>query len=312
MGINEKLNSLKSLELKDFSVSLVIVKEYKRKRESHYVPKYVQINEKLENRLKDILSKKIDNASKIEEYSFDCSEPEEDLVRSIDSNETDFQKIIDKVIELNPEEDIVEDVDELVLAKSYLIVLRENDEIKVIGFKTLPENWKMKKAKGFIPLMYKNNRFEDLDDNFVFSISNTLDVLFFDDLLFILSIKSFEAGLNFREGMLTKADEFYKEAEEIKLFVNLDVLSEKVGNNLRYLRKIATIKKKGYYKDQQFLQRFKQVSSHKDWGIEFKDNQIVITENKLDDILSILQNKRLHSEFTDQDFDVNSLKELKL
>jgi hypothetical protein len=310
MTIRQKFNNLKDLDLSNSTVSLAIIKEYKRQRISNYNIKYVPIDERLENRLRNILLRKIEQSNSIEEYSFDCPEPEADQIRAINSDETDFGKITEILTDLNPEENIIENVEELVLAKSYIIILRIDTEIKVVGFKKLPENWKMKKNKGLIPLLFKENRFEDLEEENVFSISGTIDFLYFNELLFILSKKAFETGMNFREGMISKANEFYEEVQEINLFVNIDILSEKVGNNQRYLRKIATIKNLGYYRDQLFLSKFKEVNRLKNWGIDFQNEQIVITEEKLDAILTILQNKRLHSDLTEEDFDVESVKAL--
>ena len=48
----------------------------------------------------------------------------------------------------------------------------------------------------------------------------------------------------------------------------------------------------------------------KNWGIEFQESQIVITDETLDDVLTVLQNKRLHSELSEEDFDVESVKKL--
>lgn len=310
MTNEEALIGLKTIKFGDCYVSLAIIKEYKRDRSSHYNVKYVQINPRLEGRLKNIIQKKIEASNTVEEYTFDCADPEADHIKTISYEETDFYQIYQKLLPLNPEEDIVEDEEELVRAKSYMIIIRDNDEIKAIGFKTLPENWKMKKAKGLIPLMYVDNRFEDLDSNPIFSIANSIDFIYFSEYLFILSKKSFEAGLNFRKGMIEKSEEFYSEVEAVELFVNLDILKQKAGDNQRYLRKIATIKNLGYYKNQQFLNNFKLLSEAKNWGIEFDDGHIVITEEKLDSILTVLQNKRLHSELTEEDFDVESAKKL--
>jgi len=310
MTSEETLKKLKTIDFKKCHISLAIVKEYKRQRQSHYNVKYVQINPKLEDRLRKILSSKVEVSNTVEDYTFDCPEPEADHVKSISYEETDFYQIFNKLLPLNPEEDVVESVDELVKAKSYLIIVRNDEKIQAIGFKTLPENWKMKKAKGFIPLMYKDNRFEDLDSNPVFSIARSIDFIYFKDVLFVLSKKLFEAGLNFRKGMIAKSEEFYDEAEKYNIFKNIDVLKEKVGNNQRYLRKIATIMNLGYYKDQRFLDKFKLVNDIKNWDIEFNDGHIVITEEKLDAILTVLQNKRLHSELTEEDFDVESVKKL--
>ena len=310
MPIREKFRNLKNLDLRNNIVSLAIIKEYKRQRISHYDVKYVQINESLENRLRNIIINKINNSNSFEEYTLDCPEPEGELVRTINYNETDFFRIYENLINLNPEENIIESVDELIKAKSYLIILRNNNNINVIGFKILPENWKMKKQKGLIPLLYKENRFEDLEDETIFSISNMVDFIYYDEYLFILSKKAFERGLNFREGMKSKAQQLYTEFQDLNLFVNLDILVNKVGDNLRYLRKVATIKNLGYYRNENFLNRLKQINETKGWGINFNNNQIVITEDTLDTILTILQNKRLHSELSEEDFDVDNAKKI--
>src|SRR5690606_5548110 len=113
-----------------------------------YTVKYVPIDQLLENRLRNIIINHINNSNVVEEYAYDCPEPEADQVRVINYEETDFYRIFDQLTELNPEEDIIEGVEELVKSKAYMIILRNADGIQVVGFKTLPENWRMKRNKG--------------------------------------------------------------------------------------------------------------------------------------------------------------------
>lgn len=312
MPLRTKFRNLKRLNLQNTEVSLAVVKEYKRNRVSQYVVNYVQINPRLETRLRNIIIRKIEAANTFETYTYDCPEPEEDEVRAINSDETDFFRIFEQLQTLNPEEDVIEDIEELVKAKAYLIILRNDEGIQTVGFKTLPENWKMKRDRGLIPLLYRENRFEDLEEENVFSISSFVDLIYFDEALFILSRKNFESGLNFRDGMIAKADELYQEVQEANLFVNMEILTNRVGNNQRYLRKMATIKNLGYYQDANYLLRLRAISEQRNWGIQFQDGQIVITEEHLDAILTLLQNKRLHSELTDETFDVDSAKRLEI
>lgn len=312
MPLRTKFRNLKNVDLKNADVSLAIVKEYKRNRVSQYVVKYVQINPHLETRLRNIVLKKIDGANTFEPYTFDCPEPEGDQIRAIDYESTDFYRIFEQLQNLNPEEDIIDNIEELVKAKSYLIILRNEEGIQTVGFKTLPENWKMKKDRGLIPLLYRENRFEDLVEENIFSISSFVDLIYFDEALFILSKKNFEIGLNFRDGMIAKAEELYEEIQKGNLFINVDILISRVGNNQRYLRKIATIKNLGYYQDANYLLRLRTINEQRNWGIQFQDGQIVITEEHLDAILTLLQNKRLHSELTDETFDVDSAKRLEV
>ena len=95
----------------------------------------------------------------------------------------------------------------------------------------------MKRDRGLISLLYRENRFEDLEEENVFSIASTVDLFYFNETLFILSKKEFEHGLNFKEGMISRFNEMYDEVRQLNLFVNMDVLTNRVGDNQRYLRK---------------------------------------------------------------------------
>ncbi|HVU96908.1 MAG TPA: Kiwa anti-phage protein KwaB-like domain-containing protein [Puia sp.] len=134
----------------------------------------------------------------------------------------------------------------------------------------------------------------------------TIDMLFFSGRLYIYSLKSFESLLNYRERMISDAEDLYDEVEQLGIFTNMDILRTRVGNNRRYLRKIAVIQSLGYYRDKDFLKRLHQINEAKGWNIQFDNGQITFTEDTIDTVLTVLQNKRLHSELTHQDFDVPS------
>ena len=306
-----KLKQLKEFDFNasDVSCSLAVVSEYKKNRVSQYKIKYASIDDGLSQKLKSMMAAKIQAAGNVEEYSFDCPEPEDDTVRSISSGDTNFNEIFSQLSDLDPEKEKIEEVEELLKSRSYMIVVRDINGIKIVGYRILPENWKMKQKKGLIPLLFKDKTFEGLEEDKVFRISNTIDFYYYDGELYILSKRNFESGLNFRAGMLAKASELYEDLKESKIFVNMDVLERKVGNNLRYFRKMDNIKNLGYYKNEIFLSKFKEINTKRGWNIEINENdEIVITDEKIDDILSILQNKRLFSELTDENFDVESMK----
>jgi len=71
---------------------------------------------------------------------------------------------------------------------------------------------------------------------------------------------------------------------------------------------LAIIENKGYYKDQAFLDTLRVLSAQKHWNIQFVDGQIQITDDNFNDVLTLLQNRRLHSEITNEDFDVGNAK----
>ena len=270
----QTLQQLKALDFRTANVTLAVVKEYKRNRISQYTVRYVPIDQRLENRLRNILVNHVNHSNTVEEYTYDCPEPEADQVRAIRYEETDFYRIFEQLEDLNPEEDIIENVEELVKSKAYMIILRNSEGIQVVGFKTLPENWRMKRSKGLIPLLFNENRFEDLEQENVFSISRSVDLLYFNDFLFILSKKDFERGLNFREGMINNAEEMYEEVTQLNIFINMEILTNRVGNNQRYLRKIATIRNLGHYRNQMYLQRLQNLSTSKGWNIQFEEERI--------------------------------------
>jgi Domain of unknown function (DUF4868) len=301
------LNELKGLDLSKTRVHLIIVREYKQGRTSRYILKYVETDKNLNKRLRAILIAAIAKAQEVEVYAFDAPEPEGGLIRSIDYAETDFHKIYDQYDHLNPEEDKIEDVKELAKAKGYLIVLTGKDK-EIIGYRRIPESWKPVADRNLFNVLFHDKTFVDLEDENVFSIANSIEMFYFRETVFILSMQGFERAMNFREGMMERAEVLYEEFSEQELFVDLNFLKEKVGNNQRYLRQLAIIENKGYYKDQAFLDRLLELSVQKHWNIQFVDGHIQITDQNFSDVLILLQNRRLHSEITDEDFDVGNAK----
>lgn len=300
------LINLKEMDLTKAQVFLAVVRIHKKERISQYRVKFVNLERHLENRLREILVRQISNSHTVEDYSNDCPEPEVDQVRSIDYQSTDFFRIFEDLNSLNPEEDVIEDVEQLFLAKAYMIILSTSDGIFLVGYKTLPENWKMRKSKNLITLLFKDNQFEDLEEENLFSISSVVDFFYFQETLFILSKKEFERGMNFIQGMRQKANEMYDTAENLKIFHNIEFLKLFVGTNQRYLRKISTIQNLGHYKDNAFMLKMSEVILAKGWNIQFNEGKIVFTDDTIDDILTLLQDKRLHSELTEKDYDVES------
>jgi len=306
MPFQEQFAALKTLDTADLDVSLAIVKEYKVNRESRYTVEYVQTTETLRERLGHIVRDKLAEVAIVREYNFDIPEPEPDEVLAINIAETDFLRIKESLHGLLPGENLVANINELVKAKAYMIIFRNAQGVQLVGFKTLPESWKLKRQRGLISLMWRENRFEDLGNENVFSISGTVDFISFEDALFVSSKKQFEAGMNYRDAMLARAEELYRDVHQLRLFRDLDLLTARVGNNQRYLRKIAIVQNLRYYRDVVFLQRMRELNEQENWGVQFEGEQIVLTAQTIDDVLTLLQDKRLRSPITERLFDVDS------
>jgi hypothetical protein len=308
--LKQKYNELKKEAFTSHVFQLAIIKEYKRDRQSHYNIRYVEIDDKLEKRLGSILKNNIFNSNSFEEYKIDGNENEVGEIKGLDYKETDYYKIHEILMHVQPQNVLISDINELIQAKAYLIIARDKDKIIASGYKIIPENWKLKKAKGLIPLLFKNNRFEDIEDTPVFSISNLIDFMYYQDALFILCKKNFERGLNFRNGMKAKAAVFYDSIEKLGLIKNIGILKELVGDNQKYLRKLTVVENLGLYKDPEFIMNVDKYSRIYHWNVELIDGKFVLDENNIEALLSLLQNKRLKSEITEEFFDVDSARKV--
>jgi hypothetical protein len=280
--LKQRYNELKKETFASHIFQLAIVKEYKRDRKSHYSIRFIEIDDKLEKRLGSILKNNIDNSNSFEEYKIDGTENEVGEIKGLAFQETDYYGIHEILMASQPQNNLISGIDELVQAKAYLIVVRDKDKIIATGYKVIPENWKLKKSGGLIPLLFKNNKFEDIEDVPVFSISKIIDFIYYWDALFILSKKNFERGLNFREGMKAKAVVFYDSIENIGLIINIDALREFVGDYQKYLRKIAVIENLSLYKDHDFIEKIDKLSRKNNWGVELVKGQFILDENNID------------------------------
>jgi hypothetical protein len=292
------------------TIQLGIIKEYKRDRQSHYSIKYINIGDKLEKRLLSIINNTISHTKNIEQYQLDGVDIEDGEMKSIDYEETDYFRIQAELQKLQPQDSMISGIDEFSQAKSYLIIIRNGDQIVTTAFKTLPESWKLKKAKGLIPVLFKDNKFDDMGDFPIFNISNSVDFLYYQDLLFVLSKKNFESGLNFREGMKAKAVVFYDSIEQTGLIKNIALLKDFVGDNQKYLRKLSVIENLSNYKDSNYIRKIVEIAKLHEWDIGYSAGKFELNESNVDTFLTLLQNKRLKSEITEEIFDVDSAKKV--
>ncbi|MGZ3811852.1 MAG: Kiwa anti-phage protein KwaB-like domain-containing protein [Mucilaginibacter sp.] len=308
MKAADVLAEMQNLDLDSMSIHLAIVsKSYKKNYNVEYGVKFVHTNNPLANRLRAIVKDERKTITTLKKYTPDGTIAEDGLALYLESGETDFADILTWLKENEPDSNLIKSKNELANTKSYMLVFRDVNGVQLVGFKNVPENWKLKQDKGIIPIVLRDTRFENLETPDVFSISSRLDFICFRDELFILSKKDFEIALSFREGLQEKSAELYKEVKELGVFLHQDMLETKVGKNMRYLRKIAVIKDLGHYKNKEYLKKLEKNCADRGYNVKFEKGQIVISEESIDDILTLLQNKRLYSELTEEIFDADSV-----
>jgi hypothetical protein len=295
------LDKLIALDLKDWSVTFWIINRRMAKKEASYDAVRVDIDKKLERRLRGYLAGQLQgNTYKELPYAF-TNVDTEDVILTLEESDCDFPKVRDSIAKGfdNPR---VKEYDELLHAWAYVVHF-------ALGRKTLYACRKIttatdpKRVQSRSVLFFENHRLIDIDDKDVFLLDPTFDFFVTDGTVFIAHKRGFESAMNFREGMKAYGDELLAEFDTRKLLSDTKPLRDHVGNNFHYLRKLAAIKRAGYYKQPTYMTRLIQVNEELKWGLTVENGQIVVEVEKIDLILTLLNNDRLRSPINEELFD---------
>ena len=301
-SLEAKFKSLKKVNWGKAAVTFYIVKRQLIQRVAKYSVLRVNVDKALRFKIRNIIKNKIERSNKALEYDFHTADLDDDLL-SLNTTETDFQNILDQIS--SEELFTVDNYEELFGSWLYIARLDKKDNPPLFSVRKISDSWTAKKITQLVSMIFKNNMLIDLDEKEIFRIDGNLDFLSFDGMIFIADKKNFETALNFREGMEKNRDEIVEEFESLSLFKNAKNITKFVGNNMRRLRKLSQVKKAGYYKDKSFLKKLKKVNEKDSWGIKFsEDGKIIVNEEDIDIILTVLNNDRLHSKINDENFDV--------
>ena len=162
----------------------------------------------------------------------------------------------------------------------------------------------------YINMIFKQNEFVDLNETDIFKIYSSLDFIWIDGGLYIFHKGNFEKALNFRQRLLKTKDEVLEDIRTHGVLDNVDLLKQSVGGNMKYLRRLSQIQKNGYYKAADYIGNLKKVNKQEDWGLRIESNKVVVDEDKIDLILTVLNNGRLKSLITKETFDVDAKKKV--
>ena len=152
-------------------------------------------------------------------------------------------------------------------------------------------------------IQFKDKELKDLDDKQIFTIDTQIDFFSYEGTTFITNKKEFENALNFRAGMEKNRDAVLQEFVDLKIFNDVSLLKTKVGSNLHLLRRVSSIQKSAYYKNKEFLSNLIKVNTDKSWGLLVENGVIVINDETIELILTLLNNGRLESPINHEMFD---------
>lgn len=277
-----------------------------RNKKASYKTKSINTRDELKTKLYNIVLKVIEKSGKVIEYE-DLTVDQDDDVLYIESEITDFELIL---VDINKGSDAekVKNIDELKNTWAYVIEIQD-DKNRVLGVKKLSKEWDMTK-NNFINLIFQQQEFVDLNESNIFKIYNSLDFLWFDGGLYIFDKRNFEKALNFRERLIKSKNEVLEDIKKENILDDVDLLKDSVGENMKYLRKLGQIKKNGYYKFPNYIANLKIVNKQEKWGLRIENDKIIVEEDKIDLILTVLNNGRLKSLVTFETFDVDTKKKV--
>jgi len=286
-----------------------LVKRKLSAKQAIYSVLRVDTNDKLQTKLKKTVAGKIqDKRYQCEEYSFLSADQDDDCLLTIGVDETDFKMIqaeIGNGLD-NPKATTYED---LLDSWGYVVELRGGNEA-IYGFRKISSITKAKKVHSKASLLFKNQLLIDLEEEAVFTIDMHVDFFAYNNTIFIRNKKEFESALNFRKGMENARDAVLAELGTLEMLSDVAVMNRMVGSNLNMLRKISAIKRSGYYRDPLFMKSLFKHNKIEKWGLTIKDNRIVVTEENVGLILTLLNNSRLKSPINQEVFDATVKKKV--
>jgi len=295
---------LKALALQGAMVSFYVIKRKVVNRNASYMVFHVNVDEKLQNKLRDTAARKVCASNDVREYDFSTTDLDDDVL-GIETSETDMQNIITSITNDNKTMQ-ARKVEDLYDAWMYIARLELNNSPSFYFARQISGSWNMKKALSVSNILWKEQILMDVSEDKLFRIDKKVDFFAFDGFLFIADKKNFETALNFRLGMENNRDQIITEFLEKNVVDDPEKMKALVGNNVIRLRKLSQIKKSGYYNDPKYLKELRTVNKNEGWGLVYnKSGEIVVTDENIDKVLRLLNNGRLTSKVNGETFDVD-------
>ncbi|MCE4071531.1 MULTISPECIES: Kiwa anti-phage protein KwaB-like domain-containing protein [Pseudomonas] len=253
--------------------------------------------------LKSLAGQCIRRCTEVDDYGLLASTNENSCLH-LESDETIFSALED-LVRRPPEEHLIEDVAGLEGSVGYLVRMTFGDD-SLHCVCRLASDWKIKKRSSVLNLVLNRNEL-DLAGDQAFSIPKRFDFFVINDDILVVHKAAFESLLEYKQTYVTSFAELQADVGFQGVFADMAVLVEYVGTNTTHLRRMAVVQERAHYQDPGFMERLRQVNQERQWNIEFDaDGKIIPSMETARAIIQVLLNHRLHSELTNNDFDVAS------
>jgi hypothetical protein len=300
--LSKMLQHLKTLQLNKGGARLWIMKRTLKSGAASYHLASVKTDAHLQRKLVQIVAGAVNAASRVQVYDYLTADQDEDTALGLDVAETDLSVIADQIAQGSDAPQITEP-EGLFDSWAYAVELTVSKE-QIIGVRKISEGWKLKQQDRFLSAIFKDHMLLDYEDEPVFKLDKFIDFFAYGGGLFILDKKRFEAAMNFRAGMESHMTALLEEFETLDLVTDVEIIRTKAVARLSHLRKIAMIKNSGYFRLPGYMAKVKQVCAEKKWNIQFDGDKVIVTEENVELLLTLLNNDRLASLLTEEIFDV--------
>jgi hypothetical protein len=253
-------------------------------------------------KLVQIVAGAVNAANRVQVYDYLTADQDEDTALGLDVAETDLTVVAEQIAQGSDAPQIT-NAEGLFDAWAYAVELTVAKE-QIIGVRKMNEGWKLKQKDKFLTAIFQDHMLLDYEDAPVFKLDKFIDFFAYDGGLFILNKKQFESAMNFRAGMERHMASLLEEFETLDLVTDVEIIRTKAVTRLSHLRKIAMIKNSGYYRKPEYMAKVKQVCAEKKWNIQFDGDKVIVTQENVELLLTLLNNDRLASLLTEEIFDV--------
>lgn len=304
MSGSKQTNSMKAIKALDFKSWTMTFWLVKRRPEGHaakYSVLRANTDDKLQNRFRGYLRQQLQSKDfHLEEYDFNNADGDNTLF-TISADATDFIKVED-AIKGGFKNPLVTQYNDLLNSWAYVVFL-EKDSEKLYAWCKINTLTQPKKVKAKQSILFHEQKLMDVDDKEIFLINSRFDFFVYEGTILIANKREFEISMNFREGMKAKSAEVINDFVVSGAFQNVDLIKKFVGDNMRHLRKMASILKAGYYKQSGYIEKMIEVSKEEGWKLKVEDGKIVVEEETIELLLKLLNNDRLRSPINNEIFD---------
>lgn len=296
--MQQNFNDFKAFDVSGSTVHLWIFK--KSTSAQKYKAKYVQTDDDLSNKFRQIFADEVAKITEFLPYSH-LTENNGTSCLTIDGANTDFSFLKLQVDQPEPE-NRVDRPGDLKGADGYVVKYINNGFI-VYAVRRSISTWKTAYQKRFLNIIFTNGELSVAEDN-GFTIELNFDFFAMNNILFISNKIGFESTLKYRAAYTQAFSSLQQDTNFTPLFIDIQPLIQYVGSNPVHLRRIAAIVEKRIFSAPNFLPNLQRANALRNWGLNFdaNTNKIIACEYTAKTIVEVLLDHRLMSEITDHSY----------